>query len=328
MDPAIFNDLEQTMTAQGPEAAIRRLCDLLREQKEYGGLFYAMLMQKRHQLGVSPLPTGPSQDLPEAAHEPYEEAIRQAGRVVGNLYLQENNLPQAWAYFRMLGEPEPIRVALEKLQPDEGEDVQNLVQIAYYENVHPKKGFDWIVGRFGLCSAITTLGSQGLAAGRRHQAILSGNPRPCPLRRASRIGSRRPSSSMTASRRRRRRPRRPARPAYGPQAGRGPRPPLRRGCVPYRHVAPQLRGADEHQHDTMPRNGPVPRAVRLWPTALGSSQGPGSDPPFEDQYRGVRSLPRHSSGRQDRGSASRSSGPRRRRPSIRRRSAPIRRKCW
>jgi hypothetical protein len=36
------------------------------------------------------------------------------------------------------------------------------VQIAFYEGVHPRKGFDWILSRYGLCSAITTLSSQDL----------------------------------------------------------------------------------------------------------------------------------------------------------------------
>ena len=40
--------------------------------------------------------------------------------------------------------------------------MQSLVQIAFYEGVHPRKGFDWILQRFGLCNAITTLSSQEL----------------------------------------------------------------------------------------------------------------------------------------------------------------------
>jgi hypothetical protein len=36
------------------------------------------------------------------------------------------------------------------------------VQIAFYEGVHPRKGFDWVLARFGLCSSITTLSSQEL----------------------------------------------------------------------------------------------------------------------------------------------------------------------
>ena len=160
MDPAVFDELEHVLTADGPEAACRRLCDRLREDKDYHALFYALLMRKRHELGVSPVPTGPSKDLPESAHAPYEDAIRHAGRLVGGLYLQEGRLPEAWWYFRMLGEPAPVKAALEERQPGEGDDVQSLVQIAFYEGVHPRKGFDWVLERFGICSAITTLSGQ------------------------------------------------------------------------------------------------------------------------------------------------------------------------
>jgi hypothetical protein len=162
MDPAVFNEIERTLSAEGADAALDRLCTRLREAKDYNSLFYALLMKKRHELGVSPVPTGPAQDLPDSAHAAYEDAIRAAGRLVGGLYLQEGNLPQAWAYFRMLNEPEPVRQALERHEPAEGEDVQALVQIAFYEGVHPRKGFDWVLKRFGLCNAITTLGSQEL----------------------------------------------------------------------------------------------------------------------------------------------------------------------
>ncbi|HWG47841.1 MAG TPA: hypothetical protein VN688_34070 [Gemmataceae bacterium] len=162
MDSVLFDDLQRTLDAEGAEAAARRLCERLRENKDYASLFYALLMQKRQQLGVSPIPTGAASELPESAHADYEEAIRLAGRQVGDLYLREGQLPQAWAYFRMLNEPEPVRQALEAYQPKEDEDLQALVQIAFYEGVHPRKGFDWILTRFGLCNAITTLSSQEL----------------------------------------------------------------------------------------------------------------------------------------------------------------------
>ncbi len=163
MDTAIFDELERTLAAEGTDAAVRRLCERLRENKDYASLFYALLMHKRQQLGVSPIPTGPAADLPESTHAEYEEAIRQAGRQVGELYLQEGQLAQAWAYFRMLNEPEAVRRVLDAHEPKEDEDVQTLVQIAFYEGVHPRKGFDWILQRFGLCNAITTLSSQELA---------------------------------------------------------------------------------------------------------------------------------------------------------------------
>jgi hypothetical protein len=160
MDPAIFDELERILATEGPDAAVRRLCERLREQKDYASLFYALLLHKRQQLGVSPIPTGPAADLPESMHAEYEEAIRQAGRHVGELYLQEGQLAQAWIYFRMLNEPEAVRRFLDTYEPKEDEDIQTLVQIAFYEGVHPRKGFDWILQRFGLCNAITTLSSQ------------------------------------------------------------------------------------------------------------------------------------------------------------------------
>ena len=163
MDSAIFDELERSFASEGGDAAVRRLCGRLRENKDYASLFYALLMRKRQQLGVSPIPTGPAADLPESTHAEYEEAIRQAGRQVGELYLQEGQLAQAWAYFRMLNEPETMRRVLDAYEPKEDEDMQTLVQIAFYEGVHPRKGFDWILQRFGLCNAITTLSSQELA---------------------------------------------------------------------------------------------------------------------------------------------------------------------
>ncbi|MGH7173867.1 MAG: hypothetical protein ACRELG_26605, partial [Gemmataceae bacterium] len=162
MDAAIFDDLERTLAAEGADAAARRLCERLSDNKDYASLFYALLMRKRQQLGVSPVPTGSAADLPERTHTEYEEAIRQAGRHVGELYLREGQLSQAWAYFRMLNEPDPVRRLLDSYQPSEEEDMQSLVQIAFYEGVHPRKGFDWILQRFGLCNAITTLSSQEL----------------------------------------------------------------------------------------------------------------------------------------------------------------------
>src|SRR6266849_7347007 len=161
MDQAIFEELRQVRDSQGDAAAADRLISWLRERREFTSLFYALLMKARQELGVSPIPTGAAKDLPEAVHVPYEEAIRKAGHEVGELCLKEGNIPQAWAYYRMLGEPGPVKAALEAHQAGQDEDVQSLVQVAYYEGVHPGKGFDLILQRFGLCNAITTLsGSQ------------------------------------------------------------------------------------------------------------------------------------------------------------------------
>ncbi len=159
MELTIFDELQTTLSAQGADAAIARLCESLRERKDLDKLFYALLLKKRHELGVSPIPTDPAQTLPESAHAPYEEAIRQAGRLVGRLYLDVGDIPHAWAYYRMIGEPQPVREALEKHQIKEDEDCQPVIEVAFHHAVHVEKGFDWILEKYGICSTITTVSS-------------------------------------------------------------------------------------------------------------------------------------------------------------------------
>src|SRR5947208_982453 len=66
MSGALFDQLEATLQREGAGAAIDRLCQALRASRDYNALFYALLMKKRHELGVNPVPTGPAQDLPAA----------------------------------------------------------------------------------------------------------------------------------------------------------------------------------------------------------------------------------------------------------------------
>ena len=80
--------------APSPPRAGRRRRPAVRKsapQKDYASLFYALLLRKRQQLGVSPMPTGPASELPPYAHADYEEAIREAGREVGRLYCRTAN---------------------------------------------------------------------------------------------------------------------------------------------------------------------------------------------------------------------------------------------
>jgi hypothetical protein len=163
MDPTIFEQLETMLATDGPSAAIDQLCESLRSKKDYGSLFYALLLKKRHELGVSPVPTEAAQALPEAAHAPYEDAIREAARHVGQLYLNEEDIPRAWPYYRMIGEPDPVAQAMESYQLTDKEETQQVIEIAFHHGVHPKKGFDWLLERYGICSAITTVSSHEFA---------------------------------------------------------------------------------------------------------------------------------------------------------------------
>src|SRR5262249_19172662 len=78
------------------------------------------------------------------------------------LYLSRGDLPKAWAFFRLIGEPEPVREALAKLEPGPDTDVYPLIEIAWQNGVLPEKGFDLVLDRHGVCSAITMVGSPHL----------------------------------------------------------------------------------------------------------------------------------------------------------------------
>jgi hypothetical protein len=161
-DPVRFDRLRETLAAAGPRAAADQLCDDLRAAGDYHALFYALLMKKRVELGVSPFPTGPSGDLPPEAHEPYENAIREAAREVGNIYLGKNDFARAWGFFRLIGEPGAVKDALEKYEPGPDDDTYAVVDIAWHQQIHPKKGFDIYLSRHGICSTITMVGSTDL----------------------------------------------------------------------------------------------------------------------------------------------------------------------
>src|SRR4051794_9843053 len=107
MDNQLFENLGATLAEHGDVAAVDKLIAELEQRKDYPALFYALLVKKRLELGVSPVPTEAALALPESVHSEYEESIRQAARRVGELFLQDRNLAQAWPYFRMIGETGP-----------------------------------------------------------------------------------------------------------------------------------------------------------------------------------------------------------------------------
>ena len=45
-----------------------------------------------------------------------------------------------------------------RYEPGPEEDAHSVIEIAFNQGVQPRKGFDMLLGRHGLCSAITVLG--------------------------------------------------------------------------------------------------------------------------------------------------------------------------
>lgn len=148
-----FDEIAAALSEAGPSAAFDALERTLRANKDYAGLFEALLMRKRHELGM-PLIQGIDPYEVSAEKRPaYEEAFLAAAREAGGLYLADGDIPRAWRYYRAIGESGPIARAIENLkQHDAMEDV---VAIALHEGVNPRKGFELVLNTYGICRAIT-----------------------------------------------------------------------------------------------------------------------------------------------------------------------------
>ncbi|MGL6076528.1 MAG: hypothetical protein ACRC8S_20425 [Fimbriiglobus sp.] len=155
----VFRRIRELKESQGADAALTAITDELIRAGDYKSLFYALLVGRRLKLGVTPFPLSPATELPATAHEGYEEAIRETARHVGGLLLAQGDIAKAWPYFRMIGELEPVREAMRGYQPGSEDDVYPLVEIAWQNGLLPQKGFDWILDRSGICSAITMASS-------------------------------------------------------------------------------------------------------------------------------------------------------------------------
>ncbi|MGL4420812.1 MAG: hypothetical protein ACRCZF_09130 [Gemmataceae bacterium] len=158
-----FAALRQMHTSAGATAVADALQAQLLAAGDLHSLFYAKLLSARVRLGVTPFPTGPSTELPDTAHEPYEDAIRSAARDVGAMYLEKGDLPRAWSLYRLIGEPGPVKAAIAALNIDSLEDTYSIVDLAWHQQLAPEKGFEIVLNRHGLCNAVSLVGSVDLA---------------------------------------------------------------------------------------------------------------------------------------------------------------------
>jgi hypothetical protein len=154
MNDNVFDLIEEAMRAGGAESGFHLLTQRLREDKNYPLLFEARVIEQRHKMGLPPLRVDGIDDVPAGQRDAYEDALARAAREAGSLFLANGDIPRAWPYFRAIGDREPVQAAIEKL--DSAEDA--VIQIALEERVHPRKGFELLLGRYGTCRAITYFG--------------------------------------------------------------------------------------------------------------------------------------------------------------------------
>jgi len=160
--PPDFDDLESVLDADGPGPALDRLIDRLDAAREYRQLLDALLLKARHELGLPLIQVGKYAELAEDKRTLFEDRYIEALRRVGSRFLEADDIPTAWAYFRAIGESSPVAAALEtSTAPGDPEKLGPLIEIAFHQGANPRRGFELILEHYGACSAITSLEQLG-----------------------------------------------------------------------------------------------------------------------------------------------------------------------
>ncbi|MDA1316348.1 MAG: hypothetical protein O2968_23790 [Acidobacteria bacterium] len=165
-----FQEVEKLLAERKPAAAFDYLIERYRAEEKYALLFEARLMKKRHELGLPLIPTVPLDGLDPEVQRSYDDGSVEAAREVGELFLAQGNIGRAWPYFRAVGDAGPVREAIEKMPPEA--ELDDVIQVAFNERVHPKKGFELILQNHGICRAITCFGQYPSTEGRDESARL------------------------------------------------------------------------------------------------------------------------------------------------------------
>lgn len=154
-----FEALGPMLESADPASSLDYLIAQFRESKEYHLMFEARLMKKRLELGL-PLIQAPNLGvLPRDVQAVYQQHLVEAAQETGELYLASGDIPKAWPYFRATGDVARIAAAIERVEA--GENIEPIIEIAFMQGVHPAKGLELVIEKFGICRALTYFGGNG-----------------------------------------------------------------------------------------------------------------------------------------------------------------------
>ena len=156
MPDDILPELDRIIESGDHAGSLDFLIEQFRRSRKFSLVFEARLMRKRLELGLPLIQTEASSEFPADQRIAYDQAVMEAARETGELFLADGDIERAWPYFRAIGETGPIAVAIEQVAP--GENLEGIIAIAFQEGVHPAKGLQLILAQHGMCRAITSFG--------------------------------------------------------------------------------------------------------------------------------------------------------------------------
>lgn len=170
--PINYDELAGAFYSGGVGSGLDSLLAAVRAGDDHHALYRVLLLKKRHELGLPLLKPGDLSGQPEHLRGEYKTFVDAACREVGARCLEAGDFGQAWRYFSALNEPEPVRAALEGLDPKKASD--EALKVALEHGVHPRRGFELTLERDGLGRAISLFESGFTAplSDKQHAAAL------------------------------------------------------------------------------------------------------------------------------------------------------------
>ena len=155
----VFDQFRQQIEEAGPMAAIDKMIDYFRQEKQHLQLFEMYKIRARAKIGLPLLYPGVAEQLTEEQRNQLEDALVEACDEVGRMLLDEGQIREGWYYLRPVGDKSPVVEALQQAEVDE-DNLEDLIEVALYEGVAPDIGFRWMLEHYGTCNAVTTYEQQ------------------------------------------------------------------------------------------------------------------------------------------------------------------------
>ena len=149
----VFGTFDQLLESENPSASFDLLLARFQAAKDYRSVFEARLMKKRLELGLPVFLTDDLSAIPSELREAYDQEVTEAARDVGELFLSDGEIAQAWPYLKATGDSARVADAIERVTPGDG--LSRIIEIAFEEGVHPAKGLELIAAKYGICRALS-----------------------------------------------------------------------------------------------------------------------------------------------------------------------------
>lgn len=169
MSSSEFDQLQSSLSAGGPDAALRHAAELLRQQKKHHELFEILKMQLRRRLGLPLLSLEPAEGLSDVQRTKLEDGLIAACREVGSALVKEGQVREGWMYLRPVGDKAEAAKLLGQIEATE-QNYEELIDVCLHEGIDVGRGYGLVLEHYGTCNAITQYDSSLVRRPRSEQA--------------------------------------------------------------------------------------------------------------------------------------------------------------